>query len=120
MPNHNRLAALLAAALVAGAAIALSLGSATASPAGFSGTPLFLPAVMRYEPPTAPPTPTDTPTPTEAPPPMPGQNVQCQINGAAQICASVSDANSPRYTTVTVYGRLLVNGAGNLPGHAIV
>jgi hypothetical protein len=49
------------------------------APAGFSGTPLFLPVVGRFDPPTATPTdiPTETPLPTDtqpAPPP-PGVNV---------------------------------------------
>lgn len=48
-----------------------------------------------------------------APPaPMPGYNVRCVQNGNAQMCASVSAPTPAQYTSVTVYGRLLVNGVG--------
>jgi hypothetical protein len=87
------------------------------------GTLSFLPAVLDQGTPTPTPTATATATPTSLPDtatppatnttePMPGQNVQCQASGSAQICTSVSDANPARYTTVTVYGRLIVSGAG--------
>lgn len=48
---------------------------------------------------------------------MPGENVHCQAYGEVEICASVSNANPPRYSNVTVYGRLVINGepqAGNV------
>jgi beta-lactamase superfamily II metal-dependent hydrolase len=52
-----------------------------------------------------------TPPPPPPPPnPMPGENVQCNISGQVEICASVSNASPPRYSYVTVYGRLLING----------
>ena len=42
--------------------------------------------------------------------PLPGQNMQCSTSGQVEICASVSDANPPRYSKVTVNGRLKMNG----------
>jgi hypothetical protein len=48
-----------------------------------------------------------------APPaPMLGYNVRCVQNGNAQMCVSVSAPTPGQNTSVTVYGRLLVNGAG--------
>ena len=44
------------------------------------------------------------------PNPMPGENIQCKTTGQVEICASVSKASPPRYSYVTVYGRLLING----------
>jgi beta-lactamase superfamily II metal-dependent hydrolase len=44
--------------------------------------------------------------------PMPGYNVRCVQNGNAQMCASVSAPTPGQNTSVTVYGRLLVNGTG--------
>jgi len=55
-------------------------------------------------------TPTSTVT-TVVPPPT-GVNVVCQTNGAAQICAWVSNGTPTKNTTETVYGRLLVSGIG--------
>lgn len=46
------------------------------------------------------------------PPPMSGANVVCNQIGSTQICASVSSGSPSQYSTVTVYGRLLVNGVG--------
>jgi len=88
-----------------------------AAPTGLVGTPSFLPMLMRVDPPTATntPVPTDTPTATPTTPPpeaIPGVNVQCQTNGAVEICASVSDANPSQHSTVTVYGRLVINQTG--------
>jgi hypothetical protein len=55
-----------------------------------------------------------TPTATQSPQPevMPGFNVQCQQAGATEICASVSDAMPAQNATVTVYGRLRIDHAG--------
>ena len=72
---------------------------------------LFLPVIQRSLPPTPIPPPL-TPTASPPPAPMPGYNVACQQYGTAQICGSVSNPNPARYTTVTVYGRLVVNGVG--------
>jgi hypothetical protein len=50
---------------------------------------------------------------TELPPPsfpMPGVNLRCNIQGAVEICASVSIASPKQYSNVTVYGRLTKNG----------
>ncbi|MDW7755438.1 MAG: MBL fold metallo-hydrolase [Brevefilum sp.] len=47
---------------------------------------------------------------SEPPDQMPGQNIHCQTFDQAEVCASVSDANPPKYSYVTVYGRLLING----------
>jgi beta-lactamase superfamily II metal-dependent hydrolase len=53
------------------------------------------------------------PEPTQVPPgPMPGENVQCNVVGNAEICASVSESNPTQYSDVTVYGRLTINGVG--------
>lgn len=45
---------------------------------------------------------------------MPGFNVNCINYGPiwdrVQICASVSDATPTKYSTVWVYGRLLIHG----------
>ncbi len=41
---------------------------------------------------------------------IPGQNVACRTIGTVRICASVSNATPARYTNVTVYGTLTVNG----------
>jgi hypothetical protein len=99
---------------------------------------LYLPLVLKPEEatptPTVTPTPTDlptvelptptptwtptielpTPTPTWTPTPpitvMPGVNMQCVQDGATEVCASVSHANPTANTTVTVYGRIRVNG----------
>jgi competence protein ComEC len=57
-------------------------------------------------------TPTPTATPTRSPTPIPGDNVRCQSSGAAEICAWVSNGHPSRYSTVTVFGRLLVDGVG--------
>jgi competence protein ComEC len=47
-----------------------------------------------------------------APPaPMPGHNVRCTQSGNAQMCASVSAPAPSQYSSVSVYGRLLINGA---------
>jgi hypothetical protein len=46
------------------------------------------------------------------PDPVPGENIQCDLIGNVEICASVSDATPPRYSNVTVYGRLVIN---NIP-----
>jgi beta-lactamase superfamily II metal-dependent hydrolase len=46
------------------------------------------------------------------PAPMPGYNVQCSQSASVQICASVSDPNPVQNESVTVYGRLRVNGVG--------
>lgn len=54
---------------------------------------------------------TITPTPTPLPPQPPGVNIDCQVEGAVQVCASISNGSPPRYTNVTAYGRLIINGA---------
>ncbi|HVN53469.1 MAG TPA: hypothetical protein VMT46_03990 [Anaerolineaceae bacterium] len=41
-----------------------------------------------------------------------GENVQCAASGPAQICAWVSNGSPRQNSTVTVYGRLLVNNVG--------
>lgn len=65
---------------------------------------------LTYTPtPTTTPTITPTPTPTD---PMPGENVQCETYGNAEICASVSDAHPQQHSYVTVYGRLMINNVG--------
>ena len=56
-------------------------------------------------------TPTVTPAPTPQPPPPPGVNIDCQVAGVVQACASISNGSPPRYTNVTAYGRLIINGA---------
>jgi hypothetical protein len=38
--------------------------------------------------------------------------VRCQSSGATEICAWVSKGHPSQNSTVTVYGRLLVNGVG--------
>jgi hypothetical protein len=58
------------------------------------------------------PSPTIKPTNTQVPQPPSGANVVCNLNGAAQICAWVSNGTPARYTDVTVYGRLLIANAG--------
>jgi competence protein ComEC len=40
---------------------------------------------------------------------MPGENIHCHTDGQVELCASVSNANPPRYSSVTVYGRLVIN-----------
>lgn len=50
------------------------------------------------------------PVSQDPPDPVPGENVQCSTVGNAEICASVSNTTPHRYTTVTVYGRLVING----------
>ena len=50
---------------------------------------------------------------------MPGENVVCEQIGNVQLCGSVSNATPPQYSTVTVYGRYLVNGEGQA-GHAMI
>lgn len=52
-----------------------------------------------------------TPDPTNPPDPIPGENVQCNTYGNAEICASVSDATPSQYSYVTVYGQLVINGS---------
>ena len=71
-------------------------------------TPTHTPTATR----TATRTPSRTPTRTPTVPPMPGYNAVCQTYGAAQLCASVSNPSPSRYSTVTVYGRLRIGGAG--------
>ena len=41
---------------------------------------------------------------------IPGENIHCLTEGQVELCASVSNANPPRYSSVTVYGRLVING----------
>lgn len=100
--------------------------STTPLPAGVNSQANYLPYIVRPEntptptptatplptsTPTATPLPTNTPTPTATPPPPPqGDNVVCQDFGSQQVCAWVSNGNPPRFSTVTVYGRLLQNG----------
>jgi hypothetical protein len=55
---------------------------------------------------------------TVLPPPMPGANQVCKDFGNVQICASVSKATPSQYSSVTVYGRYLVNGGGDA-GHTM-
>ncbi len=54
---------------------------------------------------------TATPVPVPAVP-QSGFNAKCSQSGAAQICASVSNASPQQNTIVTIYGRLLINGVG--------
>lgn len=44
-------------------------------------------------------------------PSMMGANVECKWFGATELCASVSSDTVPRYSNVTVYGRLYFNGS---------
>jgi len=69
----------------------------------------FLPLVVSQHAPGAPPT----------PPPRPRENVVCEEIGNVLICGSVSDGTPPRYSALTVYGRCLVNGAGQ-SGHTML
>jgi HKD family nuclease len=50
----------------------------------------------------------------DPPPPDPigGDNVVCQEEEETQLCAWVSDGTPSRFSTVTVFGRLLTNGVG--------
>ncbi|MCZ7568847.1 MAG: hypothetical protein M5U01_09700 [Ardenticatenaceae bacterium] len=73
--------------------------------------PTFTPEPTATWPPTWTPEPQVTPTTTPVPPPS-GDNVVCRQDGAAQLCAWVSDGAPRQYSNLTVYGRLLVNGAG--------
>jgi competence protein ComEC len=75
-------------------------------------TPISTPTPTLPPTPTATPMPTNTPTPTKTPTPIPSDNMRCQSSGAAEICAWVSNGHPSRYSTVTVFGRLLVNGVG--------
>lgn len=66
--------------------------------------------------PTATPTSTPTRTPTATatrtnPTPPSGANVDCRTNGAAQICAWVSNGSPSQHANVTVYGRLYQGGS---------
>jgi competence protein ComEC len=56
------------------------------------------------------PEPTPTPVPPQPPGQMPGENIRCDEYDNVQVCASVSDANPSKYATVTVYGRLVMDG----------
>ncbi len=56
------------------------------------------------------PTPTPTPVPPQPPGPLPGENIHCNEYGNVQVCASVSDASPSKYSHVTVYGRLVMDG----------
>jgi len=62
----------------------------------------FLPLVVSQDVPGAPP----------IPPPMRDETVVCEEIGNVQICGSVSNATPSQYSTVTVYGRYLVDGVG--------
>src|SRR5579859_2427064 len=116
--RHSIRASLCLTLCLAIAAVAWTIAPAAAqqvSPVGLAGTPNFLPLVLGQPTDTLVPSPTLAPTATPVtpePPPMLGQNVQCQTQGPVQICASVDDASPARYTTVTVYGRLYVDGFG--------
>jgi hypothetical protein len=87
---------------------------------------VYLPIVEKPFPtPTPSPTPTSSPTPiilipTRTPSPTvtpaatlpPGtNNLVCTESGGYELCAWVSNGTPPRFTTVTVYGRLLLNGS---------
>ncbi len=69
---------------------------------------VFLPFIVKDFPSIVTPTATSV---TVVPPPS-GINVVCNNNGNAQICAWVSNGSPVKYSTVTVYGRLLINGIG--------
>jgi len=52
---------------------------------------------------------TPTPAATPLPPPI-GDNVVCELYGAAEICAWVSNGEPAQYSKVIVYGRLQIDG----------
>jgi len=58
---------------------------------------IYLPLVMKAE---------SAPTPV----PLPGENLQCNTVGTAQICATISDMTPDKYSWLIVRGRLLING----------
>ena len=78
--------------------------------ATFTPTPTPTPTMTPTS--TLSPTPTSTATRTSTPVPTPsGDNVNCvNYGGGTQLCAWVSNGTPTRNSTVTVYGRLLVNG----------
>jgi competence protein ComEC len=83
----------------------------------FTATPTLtletiIPTLNKTNTPTITPTLTPSQAATTVVPPPTGANVICYTNGAAQICAWVSNANPTKNSTVTVYGRLLINNAG--------
>jgi hypothetical protein len=69
-------------------------------PAGITGTPSFLPLIVK-----AAATPTLAPTATPV-----TSNLQCQTYGPTQICAMVLNGYPPQNSTETVYGRLIISG----------
>ncbi|MSP12841.1 MAG: hypothetical protein EXR62_07775 [Chloroflexi bacterium] len=120
--------------------LAQAVASVTAA-AAFTSTPrptnTSLPPTFTVAPPTKQPAPTFTqvvaqaPVPTKSPvppptntvvpaqtvapaqpPPPQGANVKCNQQGTTQICAWISDPTPTQNTRVTVFARLLVNGAG--------
>lgn len=88
---------------------------------------VYLPCVVRSAGPSPTPTATGTPSPTPTITYTPtatrtatptamstpsGANVSCnEYAGSVQICAWVSNGDPSQYTTVTVYGRLMIAGS---------
>lgn len=97
-------------------AVILAVVLATATPTATPAFRIYLPVILKPQPPPPTPTPTVTMTPTRTPtatattvPPPSGVNVVCNWFGEAQICAWVSNGTPAQNSTVTVYGRLLIN-----------
>jgi Lamin Tail Domain len=90
--DYKRIAALLLAGFATLAIIAMSLGSSAAGPSGITGTPLFLPLVLKEGTPTLTPTATatSTSTPTET---QPGPPASLHIT-------ALSGQTTPEFVTV--------------------
>lgn len=65
-----------------------------------SETQIYLPLIINTS---------DDNTEPYLPDDIPGENIRCHTDGQVELCASVSNANPPRFSSVTVYGRLVVN-----------
>jgi hypothetical protein len=74
-------------------------------------TPTPLPSPTATATPLASPTNTPQPSPTPTTQPPAGDNVVCQTFGSQQLCAWVSNGTPPRFSQVTVFGRLYQNGS---------
>lgn len=93
-----------------------SLAASVSAPVSPPAAPTMVATASGAPAPTAtmaPPAPTATTAPPTSPtvPPPADQNVQCRTGGAGEICAWVSNDRPPSGEVVTVFGRLLVNGA---------
>jgi hypothetical protein len=119
-----------AAVLLGGLLAATAWPATKAAPAGFAGTPSFLPVVLKQEPPTPTPSPTATPTatPTQTQPPPPANLHITTLSGTTTpefvfiSNTGGQDQDMTGWTLVSVVGPQTFNFPGSftlLAGHTV-